>query len=365
MNNENIALARILRHELHNIPEPSGKEIKTAQLIKAFLAEYTTLEIHDCGKGFYAAHREKDAKESIALRADYDALVIEAAKNENDKPVCAHLCGHDGHTAGLCLAALELEEKTIGKNVFFLFQPAEETGEGAEGCCELFRLEHIDEIYGLHNLPGFRFGQVYTTLGSFAPASFGMTMRFNGKTSHAAYPKDGICPAYAVGRLLAALPEISAPGNFSGMVLCTVIGVQMGGTSFGEMCGDATVRLTLRGEHGDELDRLRDEIVSMATGLAGEYHLGFERDFCDVFPATENEPGCAEKVLERCNGALLDEPMRWSEDFGWYLRKCRGAFFGIGAGVDCPPLHTSGYEYPDDLMPYAAGAFLNILGVEA
>ena len=111
MNNENIALARILRHELHNIPEPSGKEIKTAQLIKAFLAEYTTLEIHDCGKGFYAAHREKDAKESIALRADYDALVIEAAKSENDKPVCAHLCGHDGHTAGLCLAALELEGK--------------------------------------------------------------------------------------------------------------------------------------------------------------------------------------------------------------------------------------------------------------
>ena len=269
MNNENIALARILRHELHNIPEPSGKEIKTAQLIKAFLAEYTTLEIHDCGKGFYAAHREKDAKESIALRADYDSLVIEAAKSENDKPVCAHLCGHDGHTAGLCLAALELEGKTIGKNVFFLFQPAEETGEGAEGCCELFRLEHIDEIYGLHNLPGFRFGQVYTTLGSFAPASFGMTMRFHGKTSHAAYPKDGICPAYAVGRLLAALPEISAPGNFSGMVLCTVIGVQRGGTSFGEMCGDATVRLTLRGEHGDELDRLRDEIVSMATGLAG------------------------------------------------------------------------------------------------
>ena len=355
----------MLRRELHNIPEPSGKEIKTAQTIKAFLAEYTTLEIHDCGRGFYAAHREKDAKLSVALRADYDALVIKAAESENEKPVCAHLCGHDGHAAGLCLAALELEGRTTGMNVFFLFQPAEETGEGAEGCCEIFRLENIDEIYGLHNLPGFRFGQVYTTPGSFAPASFGMTMRFHGKTSHAAYPEDGICPATAVGRLLTALPEIPDSGKFDGMVLITVIGVDMGGTSFGEMCGDATVRLTLRGERGGELDELRDNLLSLASGLAEEYRLGFEYDTRDVFPATENYTECARKVLERCDGALLDEPMRWSEDFGWYLEKCRGAFFGIGAGVDCPPLHTSGYEYPDELMPYAAGAFLKILGVEA
>lgn len=360
MEEKNISLAARLRHELHKIPEPSGAEVKTAGAIKAFLRENTSLEIIDCGSGFYAAHREKDAKRSIALRADFDALVI-GHDEKSGAPICSHRCGHDGHTAGLCLAALETDGKAFGKNVFFLFQPAEETGHGAENCLEIFSREKVDEIYGLHNLPGFPLGEIFTTLGSFAPASFGMTMKFHGKPSHAAYPADGICPAPAAGRLLAALSGLSAPEKFDGMTLCTVIGADIGGHSFGEMAGEAEVRLTLRGERESEIHLLRDNILSLAGELAKEYRLGFEVSYCDAFPSTENDPVCAKKVLDECGGKLLDEPMRWSEDFGHYLKRCHGAFFGIGAGTEHPPLHTEKYEYPDALLPFAAKAFIELI----
>ena len=66
-------------------------------------------------------------------------------------------------------------------------------------------------------------------------------------------------------------------------------------------------------------------------------------------------------MLERCNGALLDEPMRWSEDFGHYLLRCPGAFFGIGAGEQHAPLHTADYEYPDTLLAPTAEAFLALM----
>ena len=78
-------------------------------------------------------------------------------------------------------------------------------------------------------------------------------------------------------------------------------------------------------------------------------------------PATVIDPGCAQRVLDCCCGGLLDAPMRWSEDFGHYLRLCPGAFFGIGAGEGCPPLHTAGYQYPDALLEPTVAAFRALL----
>ncbi|WP_458407888.1 amidohydrolase [Anaerotignum sp.] len=344
-----------LRHHLHNCAEISGKEEKTKALLMNFLKNYTTLELHPCGKGFYAAHREKNAvKPAIALRADYDALVMPDG-------TASHLCGHDGHAAALCGAALMAEGKTFDRNIFFLFQPAEETGAGAEPCCELFQKETVDEIYGAHNLPGVPFGQVTTRPGTFACASRGITLVFKGKPAHAAYPENGISPAAAVGKLLCEIPILSAPEKYTGMTLCTVIGVEMGEKAFGAAAEKAVIWLTLRAEHDHDLTALHDSILQLSETLAQEYHLDFSYEMQDVFPATENHPENAEKVLTLTNGTLLEVPMRWSEDFGHYLQHCKGAFFGIGAGKDHPPLHTEHYEYPDRLLQPAMEVFYKLM----
>lgn len=349
MDNKIIAL----RHELHELAEPSGGEFRTREKLKAFLRENTSLELIDCGGGFYAAHREAvRTKPSIALRADFDALALPCGGY-------AHLCGHDGHSAALCSAALELEAKTFGRDIFLLFQPAEETGEGAEGCLEFLTREKPDRIYGAHNLPGFEFGKVFTRAGTFACASRGLTLKFEGKAAHAAYPELGISPAAAVGELLGIA---SAPvTGTDGMVLCTVIGVQMGEKAFGAAAADAEVWLTLRGEYDRELTALYDRLIAASKELAKRYGLGFGYNDCDVFPSTENDPESAATVMRCCDGAELEVPMRWSEDFGWYLKYCRGAFFGIGAGIDHAPLHSECYEYPDDLLEPTANAFMKLI----
>ena len=102
-------------------------------------------------------------------------------------------------------------------------------------------------------------------------------------------------------------------------------------------------------------------VLKAAKELAEADGLGFWMEEQDIFPATENDPVCAQKVMEKCNGKHLEVPMRWSEDFGHYLKKCKGAFFGIGAGKDHPALHTITYEYPDDLLEKTAEAFWNLI----
>ena len=344
-----------LRHHLHNCAEISGKEEKTKALLMSFLKNYTTLELHPCGEGFYAAHREKNTvKPAIVLRADYDALAMPDGSAK-------HLCGHDGHAAALCGAAMMAEGKTFGRNIFFLFQPAEETGAGAEPCCEVFQKETIDEIYGAHNLPGIPLGQVTTRPGTFACASRGVTLIFKGKPTHAAYPENGISPATAVGKLLCEIPALSSVKKYNGMTLCTVIGVEMGEKVFGAAAEKAEIWLTLRAEHDCDLVTLNNSILQFSETLAKEYQLDFSYETQDIFPATENTPENAEKILSLCSGTVLDVPMRWSEDFGHYLNHCKGAFFGIGAGEEHPPLHTEHYEYPDRLLQPAMEVFYKLM----
>ena len=344
-----------LRHALHSCAELSNEEVKTKALLMDFLRGHTSLELHPCGEGFYAAHREANpTKPAIAIRADYDAL----AKPDG---TAAHLCGHDGHAAALCGAALMAEGRTLGRNVFFLFQPAEETGDGAAPCCDIFNKEDIGEIYGAHNLPEWEFGRVITREGTFACASRGVTLRFTGKPTHAAYPENGVSPAMAVGRLLCAVPELSEPSQYRGMTLCTVIGVEMGEKAFGAAAERAEVWLTLRGEHDEDLNKLFEGVLRLSEDLAREYGLAFAHEVQDVFPATENDPACAKKLLELRGGEVLAVPMRWSEDFGHYLKLCKGAFFGIGAGKDYPPLHTEDYEYPDALLQPTMDVFWKLM----
>ncbi len=344
-----------LRHGLHAIPELSGAEHETKAMLISWLGTHTTLDIRPCGDGFYAAHREPDpTKPPIALRADYDAI-------PRPDGTAAHLCGHDGHAAALCGAALAAEGKTFGRNIFFLFQPAEETGAGAAPCCALFDMEEVSAIYGAHNLPGWPLGRVTTRPGTFACASRGVTLRLTGKPTHAAYPEQGLSPATAVGKLLCALPDISAPAKYTGMTLCTVIGVHMGEKAFGAAAEAAELWLTLRAEHDHNLSALQTSVLDYAQALADADRLTFTWEEQDVFPATENTPAPARALLTLTDGQLLDVPMRWSEDFGHYLNRCPGCFFGIGAGETHPGLHTETYEYPDALLEPTIEVFLKIM----
>jgi len=355
MKKEHLELITNLRHTLHAYPELAGEERRTKVLLIDFLKAHTALEIVDMGRWFYAAHREGDDLPGIAFRADFDAVPAEELPDG-----AAHRCGHDGHAAALCGFALMLEGEKLGKNIFLLFQHGEEAGCGGEECCALFDRERVDEIYGAHNLPGFPFSKVLTRTGAMACGSCGMTIRYTGAPAHAAYPDQGINPAPAVGALLQALPALSKVEDYDGMVLCTVIGCRMGEKAFGMSASSAEIWLTLRSERGADLEKLRQRVTEYSAKTAEQHNLTCIHEWQDVFPTTENDTAAAVKILNVCEGETLVSAMRWSEDFGWYLKRCRGAFFGIGCGEEWPRLHTKDYEYPDALLPITAETFYKL-----
>jgi amidohydrolase len=336
---------RELFEKLHNNPECSGKEHKTNELIKDFMNRNTSMTYHELPGGFYYEHRGNDSPGSIVLRADYDAVTVDEGK-------ALHLCGHDGHSASLCQCALRIEKEGVNNNVKLLFQSSEENGQGAKNCLEA--LDEDDIIYGHHNLPGFPFGKVFTSMNTFACTSCGLILELKGKSSHAAYPELGVSPSLAVSDILQLCERYKTLDQ-----MITVIGIRMGEETFGVMAHEAKIYLTLRSKTDEKLLLLKKEIIDHIDN--GKGNLEFTYHEVDYFPATVNHPEQAGTVLKKLNGELLKDPMRWSEDFAYYLKDHKGAFFGIGAGIDYPGLHTSEYCYPVELIDITAECFYNLV----
>ncbi len=336
----------ILRRLLHEHPELSGQEKVTQDIIKSFLRQFTTCEIVSEDGWFYAVHKEGAGLPVIAVRADMDAI-----PGADGAPF--HGCGHDGHAAAVAGLAAMCEQETFGKNIIFLFQPAEETGEGALRCRQMLESRRVSCIYGCHSIPGYPVGEILWRRDVFACASRGMIIRLQGVQCHAAYPENGKNPAFAAAELVRAIPALQEDCANRGMVMATVVGVKVGARSFGVSAGDGEVDLTVRAYYEEDLERLCGKITAYAQAV--DPAIAVTVEYVDVFPDTVNDAemmdACAALFREKkLPNRMLDEPMRWSEDFGWYLKDIKGVFFGLGAGEDAPALHTPAFCYNDYLL---------------
>ena len=176
---------------------------------------------------------------------------------------------------------------------------------------------------------------------------------------HAAYPENGRNPSETLARLILEVENITREFQRQGKIVrMTVIGVEIGSNSYGMSASEGEVRFTVRAEKEAEFESYLKEIRKMAEGMARKGGFTLEMEEIERFPATENHA----KEVEKVRGVAqklglqtmeLPEPMRWSEDFGYYLRECRGAFFGMGDGEEYPQLHTAEYEFPDEILTIA------------
>lgn len=369
MDQDILDLAITLRHELHAHPELSNQEIWTKARLLDFLREHTTrLELHDRGRWFYAVWRAHTDRPSMAFRADFDALPIEdlcGTPYASQIPGVGHKCGHDGHSATLAALALEIDRAGADRTVYFLFQHAEETGDGARECLALLEEERVDEIFAFHNRPVLPLGLVQVLDGCVYCASEGMILSFEGVPSHASLPELGRNPAYAISELVCALPGLTDPAAWKGMVFATVIQIDVGEPAFGTQASRGKLLLTIRGQYAEELDALRAAIRALAEEKAAQSGLGLEISFRDVFPDTVSWPQSNEK-LRRCCADLgipcreMPAPFRSSEDFGWYTKLIPGAFFEIGGGKGTD-LHTVTMDFNDAIIPIAVKLYRHLI----
>lgn len=370
MKENNYQLAVQLRHELHAHPELSNQESWTKAHLIGFLREHTkNLEIVDMGRWFYAAYRAGSDKPGIAFRADFDAVPVEDRCDVpyvSTVPGVGHKCGHDGHSASLAALALEIDQCGADKNVFFLFQHAEEIGDGAIECVELFQKERVDEIFGFHNRPGIPVGTVQVMDGCIYCASKGMIISYQGVPSHASMPELGKNPAYAISNLIQSLPKLTDPAQYQGIVLATIIQVDVGERAFGTQASRGQLLLTIRGQYEEEMLRLQSALEELAKREAEAQGLTVNISYCDVFPSTVCHKSSNDKVRRVCGtlGIPLREltvPFRGSEDFGHYTKRIPGAFFEIGSGETCGDLHTMGMDFPDAIIRTAVKVYRGLI----
>ena len=371
MNNRNELMCVNLRHKLHENAELSGNENKTMEILIDFLRNNTTFNII-VKDGYFIAEKIalKNAM-NIAFRADMDAISMTETTDieyKSNNATAAHKCGHDGHCAILAGLALEIEEiPIVNKNVFLIFQPSEEVGQGAKKIVQDgFLVENkIDEIYSLHNIPGHDVGSILCKRDVFACASKGIIITLKGKPSHAAYPEYGINPSYAAADIISFLNNSTKSNIYGGMVLCTIVNVNIGERTFGTAAATGEILLTLRGENETDLMKLQNHILKFVKECCSQHKLQFTISFSDEFPETRNHDTCINKILQVCknNDFSYEElqcPFRWSEDFGYYLKDIKGAMFGLGDGKLHPQLHTANYDFPDNIIKTGVDIFYSI-----
>jgi amidohydrolase len=356
-----------LRRRLHALAEPSGAEAATAAAVTDVVracrpaALLTGLGGHGLAAVF-AAPDDADGP-TVVLRAELDALPIGETlelAHASRTAGYAHKCGHDGHLTILLGVARGLAARPPSRGrVVLLFQPAEETGEGAARVAAdpRFRALAPDWLFALHNLPGYARGRVLVRAGAFCAGSAGLSVHLSGATSHAAYPEQGRSPDRALAELVTGLIGLPIPfERRQELCFVTVVHARLGQPRFGTTPGDAEVAATLRAADDGVLARLQQEAAGLARTVAQAHGLGCTVRWHEEFPVTWNDPAAAALVAAAAHEAGLEvaapaeSPFRWSEDFGVLAALGRGALFGLGAGGDQPALHAEAYDFPDALL---------------
>ncbi|RUL51898.1 MULTISPECIES: M20 family metallopeptidase [Lysinibacillus] len=369
MKSQNYQLATKLRHELHQHPELSNEEIWTKQHLMNFLKTNTNLEIVDKGNWFYAIYRAGTDKLNIAFRAEFDALPMDEVIDlpwASQFPGRAHKCGHDGHSATLAGFALEIDQEGADKNIFFLFQPAEETGDGAIQCVDFIKEHNIDEIYAYHNMSGIPYKTVGIMDGTIMCASKGMTIHLEGAPAHASQPETGINPSFAIGNILRAIPEFTSPEKNKGLILCTVVQIDVGEKAFGIAASQGNLRMTIRALYEEELDRLQENLENFTKAQAEQFGLKVSFHYNDEFPETFNHKESSDNIRFAAKSKEmklieLKEAFRGSEDFGHFTKLTKGAFCLIGNGEDYPHVHTYEYDFRDELIESGVELFKGLV----
>lgn len=361
---QNIENLIKLRRQLHQHPELSGKEEHTSQIILSFLKDYHPDKVvKSLGKnGFAVIYDSGKNGPVITFRCELDALPIHETNDFSHRSIyenISHKCGHDGHMAIVTgLATIFSEKRPSHGKVILLYQPAEETGQGALRILNdpLYQNLKPDYIFALHNIPKLPQNRILIKEGAFTAASKGMEIRLIGATSHAAEPEKGKSPALAMAAIIESLDEIQKiKDRYSSMVMITVIHALLGEIAFGTSPGYAEIRATLRSFSNEDMEVLTEKAERAVAEISSNYGLKYEFSYIEEFPATINDPEAVqyiEAAAKKCNLIIdhIKTPMRWSEDFAYFASRCKAAYFGIGAGEAVPDLHSSDYDFPDELI---------------
>jgi amidohydrolase len=364
----------LLRKELHQNPELSGKEFETAKRITAFLEKYAPDEIiTKVGTtGIIAIYNGIKPGKTVLFRSELDALPIEEINTFEHRSLIncvSHKCGHDGHTTILCGFAMELyKNRPKTGRVILLFQPAEEEGKGAKKVFSDSKFAALkpDYVFALHNLPGFSKHQIVVKNGTFTCAVNSIIIQLKGKTAHAGEPEKGINPALAIAAITNQFnTAIQADISKENYCLITPIYIKMGKKAYGVSAGAGEIHFTVRSNSNSQMKLIKNTLENQAQAVANEHQLEYNITWTQSFEANENDATAVNHIRKAAkinNFELFEKeyPFSWGEDFGLFTQQYSGAMFGLGSGKNTAALHNPDYDFPDDIIDTGVSIFYQI-----
>lgn len=363
------------RRHLHSHPEFGFEETGTSAYVAGVLRESGLDEVVEGvgGTGIVATLRRGGSPRTIALRADMDALRIHERGGHSyvsRTPGLMHACGHDGHTAMLLGAArLLAAEPDFDGTLRFIFQPAEEWGQGAQAMIDDGLLERFPfgEIYGLHNMPGLPVGRFETRPGPLMSAEDNFEIVLAGKGGHAARPHWGNEVMVGACSLVTNLQTIvSRRIDPTDIAVVSVTELLTDGTR-NVLPGKARILGDCRSFRPETSALIERQMRAIAQGTAAAFNLDVEVGYSRVFVPLVNDAALVEEALSVARGVcdpaevrVAAEPMTASEDFARFLEHVPGCFAFIGNGLESPPLHNAEYDFNDGSLAVGARYFAEI-----
>ena len=367
---------RTTRRHLHQHPELSFQEARTAELVAGNLKEWGwEVATGVGGHGVVGTLRNGEGARAIALRADMDALPITELTGKpwaSTVSGAMHACGHDGHTTMLLGAAQHLATtRNFSGTVHVVFQPAEEAGKdsGAQRMIEdgLFERFPCDAIFGIHNHPGVAAGTFGFGTGAFMSASDTAKITVRGRGGHAARPHLSVDPILIAGSLIMALQSVVSRNIDPTQTAIVTIGTVHAGKAANVIPESATLELSIRSFDADVRERLEQRIRALVTAqvesYGGEVTIEYDRGY-PVLVNTSAETEFARDVAQELVGAerviAPFPPVTGSEDFAYFLQRKPGCFLRLGNGEGAM-VHNAHYDFNDEILTLGAAFWTRLV----
>jgi len=363
-----------LRRDIHRHPEIGFQEFRTSDLVAERLALWGYEVTRGLGgTGVVGQLKRGNGLRKLGLRADMDALPIQETTglpHASSHAGLMHACGHDGHTAMLLAAAeyLATSAKFDG-TLNLIFQPAEESLGGALKMMEdgLFDRFPCDAIFAMHNLPGFRAGQLLLREGATMASSENIQVHIEGKGGHGAMPHLSADPVVAGSAIVMALQSIVSRNVAPLHMAVITVGSFQAGVANNVIPQSATLKLSVRALDRNVRELLKTRIVEVVELQAQSYGVTAHVEFVPGYPVLVNTLAETELAREVAlalvgenNVVLQTEPLTASEDFAYMLDQVPGSYLFIGngdvasGGHGACMVHNPNFDFEDRNIPVGA-----------